>query len=346
MNYNNIMVTGGAGFIGSNFVHYMVKYHPEVHVTVLDKLTYAGNKDNLVGLPADRVELVIGDVCDEELVDKLVSKTDVVVHYAAESHNDNSLIDPTPFIQTNIVGTAVLINACCKYNVRYHHISTDEVYGDLPLRENLPGHGEGVGERFTPDTPYKPSSPYSASKASSDLLVRAWVRSFGLKATISNCSNNYGPYQHIEKFIPRQITNILSGIRPKLYGTGKNVRDWIYVEDHSRAVWTILTKGKIGETYLIGADGEKSNKEVLELILKMMGQSVDFYDQVKDRPGHDLRYAIDATKLQMELGWHPMFTDFEVGLKRTIKWYTDHQDWWQSKKSAVETKYSRIQGNI
>lgn len=339
--FKNIIVTGGAGFIGSNFVHYVVNNHPEVHVTVLDKLTYAGNKANLAGLPEDRVKLVVGDICDKELVDQLVKDADAVVHYAAESHNDNSLRDPEPFIQTNIVGTSVLINACRKYNVRFHHISTDEVYGDLPLREDLPGHGEGPGEKFTPESPYRPSSPYSSSKASSDLLVRAWVRSFGLKATISNCSNNYGPYQHIEKFIPRQITNILSGDRPKLYGTGKNVRDWIHTNDHSRAVWQILTEGKIGETYLIGADGEKNNKEVLELILELMGQPKDAYDQVNDRPGHDLRYAIDATKLRTELGWEPIYTDFKKSLQETIDWYTDHQDWWRDEKAAVEAKYAQ-----
>lgn len=337
----NIIVTGGAGFIGSNFVHYVVENHPEINVTVLDKLTYAGNRANLADLPEDRVKLVVGDICNKELVDELIEKTDAVVHYAAESHNDNSLRDPEPFIQTNIVGTSVLITACVKYGVRYHHISTDEVYGDLPLREDLPGHGEGVGEKFTPESPYKPSSPYSSSKASSDLLVRAWVRSFGLKATISNCSNNYGPYQHIEKFIPRQITNILSGIRPKLYGSGKNVRDWIHTNDHSRAVWKILTEGKLGETYLIGANGEKNNKEVLELILQLMGQPADAYDQVKDRPGHDLRYAIDATKLRKQLGWQPEFTDFKTGLQHTIDWYTNHEDWWRDEKDAVEAKYAQ-----
>lgn len=339
--FKNIIVTGGAGFIGSNFVHYVVNNHPEVHVTVLDKLTYAGNKENLEGLPTDRVELIVGDICDRQLVDELVQNADAVVHYAAESHNDNSLENPDPFIQTNIVGTSVLIEACTKYNVRFHHISTDEVYGDLPLREDLPGKGEGPGEKFTPETPYKPSSPYSSSKASSDLLVRAWVRSFGLKATISNCSNNYGPYQHIEKFIPRQITNILSGIRPKLYGTGKNVRDWIHTNDHSSAVWKILTEGKIGETYLIGADGEKNNKEVLEFILEAMGQPKDAYDQVKDRPGHDLRYAIDASKLRNDLGWEPEFTDFKEGLADTINWYKEHQEWWKDQKEAVEAKYAR-----
>lgn len=337
----NLIVTGGAGFIGSNFVHYVIANHPEVHVTVLDKLTYAGNRANLAGLPADRVELVVGDICDAQLVDRLVQKADAVVHYAAESHNDNSLLDPSPFIQTNIVGTYTLIQACRNHDVRFHHVSTDEVYGDLPLREDLPGHGEGIGEKFTPDSPYRPSSPYSSSKASSDLLVRAWVRSFGLKATISNCSNNYGPYQHIEKFIPRQITNILSGIRPKLYGTGKNVRDWIHTNDHSRAVWTILTQGEIGETYLIGANGEKNNQNVLELILKLMGQPSDAYDQVRDRPGHDLRYAIDSTKLREDLGWQPEYTDFETGLQHTIDWYQEHEDWWRAEKAEVEAKYAR-----
>lgn len=336
----NIIVTGGAGFIGSNFVHYVVNNHPEVNITVLDKLTYAGNRANLAGLPADRVNLVVGDIADAELVDKLVKNADAVVHYAAESHNDNSLIDPSPFIQTNIIGTYTLIEACRKYGVRFHHVSTDEVYGDLPLREDLPGHGEGKGEKFTPESRYQPSSPYSSSKASSDLLVCAWVRSFGLKATISNCSNNYGPYQHIEKFIPRQITNILSGIKPKLYGTGKNVRDWIHTNDHSRAVWTILTKGKIGETYLIGADGEKNNKEVLELILQEMGQPKDAYEMVKDRPGHDLRYAIDSSKLRSELGWKPKFTNFEDGLQDTINWYKDNESWWKDEKAGVEAKYA------
>ncbi|MBF7127219.1 dTDP-glucose 4,6-dehydratase [Pediococcus pentosaceus] len=336
----NIIVTGGAGFIGSNFVHYVVNNHPEVNITVLDKLTYAGNRANLAGLPADRVSLVVGDIADAELVDELVKNADAVVHYAAESHNDNSLIDPSPFIQTNIIGTYTLIEACRKYGVRFHHVSTDEVYGDLPLREDLPGHGEGEGEKFTPESRYQPSSPYSSSKASSDLLVRAWVRSFGLKATISNCSNNYGPYQHIEKFIPRQITNILSGIKPKLYGTGKNVRDWIHTNDHSRAVWTILTKGKIGETYLIGADGEKNNKEVLELILQEMGQPKDAYEMVKDRPGHDLRYAIDSSKLRSELGWEPKFTNFEDGLQDTINWYKDNESWWKDEKMSVEKNYA------
>ncbi|WP_455390639.1 dTDP-glucose 4,6-dehydratase [Lactiplantibacillus pentosus] len=337
----NLLVTGGAGFIGSNFVHYVYNHHPEVKITVLDKLTYAGNRANLEEILGDRVKLVVGDICDAPLVDELMQQTDAVVHYAAESHNDNSLKDPWTFIETNIIGTYTLIQSAHKFNKRFHHVSTDEVYGDLPLREDLPGHGEGVGEKFTPTSRYKPSSPYSSSKASSDLLVRAWVRSFGLQATISNCSNNYGPYQYIEKFIPRQITNILSGIRPKLYGSGKNVRDWIHTNDHSAAVWDILTKGKIGETYLIGADGEMNNKDVLEMILELMGQTKDAYDVVKDRPGHDLRYAIDSTKLRRELGWQPEFTDFRSGLKATIDWYTDHQDWWQADKSKVESNYAK-----
>ncbi|MEJ6065145.1 dTDP-glucose 4,6-dehydratase [Lactiplantibacillus plantarum] len=337
----NLLVTGGAGFIGSNFVHYVYNHHPEVKITVLDKLTYAGNRANLEEILGDRVKLVVGDICDAPLVDELMQQTDAVVHYAAESHNDNSLKDPWPFIETNIIGTYTLIQSAHKFNKRFHHVSTDEVYGDLPLREDLPGHGEGVGEKFTPTSRYKPSSPYSSSKAGSDLLVRAWVRSFGLQATISNCSNNYGPYQYIEKFIPRQITNILSGIRPKLYGSGKNVRDWIHTNDHSAAVWDILTKGKIGETYLIGADGEMNNKDVLEMILELMGQPKDAYDVVKDRPGHDLRYAIDSTKLRTELGWQPEFTDFRSGLKATIDWYTDHQDWWQADKNKVESNYAK-----
>ncbi|OFI48720.1 dTDP-glucose 4,6-dehydratase [Floricoccus tropicus] len=339
--YKNIVVTGGAGFIGSNFVHYVYNNYPDVHITVLDKLTYAGNKANIEEILGDRVELVVGDIADADVVDKVASNADAIVHYAAESHNDNSLKDPSPFVQTNLVGTFTLLEAARKYGIRFHHVSTDEVYGDLPLREDLPGHGEGDGEKFTDKTPYNPSSPYSSTKAGSDLLVRAWVRSFGLDATISNCSNNYGPYQHIEKFIPRQITNILSGIKPKLYGDGKNVRDWIHTNDHSSAVWTILTKGQKGETYLIGADGEKNNKEVLELILEKMGQDSDAYDHVQDRAGHDLRYAIDSTKLRDELDWEPEFTNFEEGIVDTINWYKDHEDWWKAEKEEVEANYAK-----
>ena len=341
--YKNIIVTGGAGFIGSNFVHYVYNNFPNVHITILDKLTYAGNQNNIKSILGDRVELIVGDIMDKELVDRLASKADAIVHYAAESHNDNSLNDPSPFIYTNFVGTYTLLEAARKYDLRFHHVSTDEVYGDLPLREDLPGHGELPGEKFTEDTKYNPSSPYSSTKAASDLIVRAWIKSFGIKATISNCSNNYGPYQHIEKFIPRQITNILSGIKPKLYGNGKNVRDWIHTNDHSSAVWTILNDGKIGETYLIGANGEKNNKEVLELILKEMHMPSDFYDHVTDRAGHDLRYAIDSTKLYKELNWKPKYTNFEEGLRQTIQWYIDNQEWWEHEKEEVEANYAKTQ---
>lgn len=327
-----ILVTGGAGFIGSNFVHHLVA-HTDDTVTVLDKFTYAGNEASLAGLPEDRVTVVRGDICDAALVDRLVAQTDVVVHYAAESHNDNSLRDPRPFLDTNIVGTYALLEAVRRHGTRYHHISTDEVYGDLELDDP---------ERFTEGTPYNPSSPYSSTKAGSDLLVRAWVRSFGVRATISNCSNNYGPRQHVEKFIPRQITNILCGERPKLYGAGVNVRDWIHADDHSSAVLRIVEAGRIGETYLIGADGERSNRAVLEAILVAMGQPADAYDHVVDRPGHDLRYAIDSTKLREELGWRPAFQDFHRGLLATIAWYRDNEDWWRPQKAATEATYREL----
>jgi dTDP-glucose 4,6-dehydratase len=326
----SLVVTGGAGFIGSNFVHHVVE-NTDDHVTVLDKLTYAGNLASLDGLPANRVEFVRGDIVDVDLVDSLFAGADAVVHYAAESHNDNSLNDPRPFLDTNVVGTFTLLEAARKHGTRLHHISTDEVYGDLELDDP---------DRFTEDTPYNPSSPYSSTKAGSDLLVRAWVRSFGVRATISNCSNNYGPYQHVEKFIPRQITNIIRGIRPKLYGTGENVRDWIHADDHSSAVLTILEKGRIGETYLIGADGEKDNKTVVELILRQFGQQSDAYDLVTDRAGHDLRYAIDSTKLRTELAWRPRFRDFESGLADTIRWYRDNEAWWAPAKDGVEAFYA------
>lgn len=329
-----IIVTGGCGFIGSNFVHHVVREHPGVRVTVLDKLTYAGNPDNIAGLPADRVELVVGDICDAALVDRLVSDADAVVHYAAESHNDNSIADPSPFLRTNVEGTYTLIEACRRHGVRYHHVSTDEVYGDLALDDPA---------RFTEETPYRPSSPYSSTKAASDMLVRAWVRTFGLRATISNCSNNYGPYQHVEKFIPRQITNLIDGVRPKLYGDGRNVRDWIHTEDHSSAVWRILTRGRIGETYLIGADGERDNLAVLRAILRAFGRDADDFDWVRDRPGHDRRYAIDSSKLRRELGWEPRHTDFSEGLAETIEWYRANEAWWRPAKEATEARY-RAQG--
>ncbi len=326
-----LLVTGGAGFIGSNFVHHVVA-HTGYDVTVLDKLTYAGNRASLADVPRERMTFVHGDIADAALVDDLMPMVDAVVHFAAESHNDNSLDDPEPFLHTNLVGTFNLLEAARRHGTRFHHISTDEVYGDLALDDPA---------RFTEATAYNPSSPYSSTKAGSDLLVRAWVRSFGVAATISNCSNNYGPYQHVEKFIPRQITNILRGVRPKLYGAGHNVRDWIHADDHSSGVLTILEKGRIGETYLIGADGEKDNKTVIELILTLMGRPADAYDHVTDRAGHDLRYAIDSSKLRDELGWQPRYRDFEQGLAATIDWYRDNEDWWAPAKDATETFYAR-----
>jgi dTDP-glucose 4,6-dehydratase len=328
-----ILVTGGAGFIGSNFVHYLYRERPDWQITVYDKLTYAGDKANIAGLDESRVSFVQADICDEAAIDKAVAACDAVVHFAAESHNDNSLHSPRPFIDTNLIGTYQILEAVRKHGKRLHHISTDEVYGDLELDDPA---------KFTPHTPYNPSSPYSSTKAGSDLLVRAWVRSFGVEATISNCSNNYGPYQHVEKFIPRQITEVLEGRRPKLYGSGVQVRDWIHTEDHSSGVLTILEKGKSGETYLIGADGEKNNKEVVELILELMGKDKNDYDHVNDRPGHDMRYAIDASRLRQELGWQPKYTDFRAGLADTIEWYKQNEAWWQPQKAETEAKYKEI----
>ena len=325
-----LVVTGGAGFIGSNFVHHVIE-HTDDHITVLDKLTYAGNLASLEGLPQNRLTFVHGDITDAALVDELFTNADAVVHYAAESHNDNSLDNPRPFLDTNIIGTYTLLEAARRHGTRLHHISTDEVYGDLELDDPA---------RFTESTPYNPSSPYSSTKAGSDLLVRAWVRSFGVQATISNCSNNYGPFQHVEKFIPRQITNVIRDVRPKLYGKGENVRDWIHADDHSSAVLTILDKGRIGETYLIGADGEKNNKDVVELILELMGRPRDAYDHVSDRAGHDLRYAIDSTRLRTELGWEPAYRDFEAGLAATIDWYRANEPWWAPAKDATEAFYA------
>lgn len=270
-----LLVTGGAGFIGANFVHSTVGEHPDSAVTVLDALTYAGSRESLASL-GDRIRLIEGDITDDALVDRLVAECDAVVHFAAETHVDNSLADPAPFLRSNVMGTFSVLEAIRRHRVRLHHVSTDEVYGDLPLIDS--GRGDsGRGDsgrddsggddpvRFSATTPYNPSSPYAASKASADLLVRAWVRSFGIAATISNCSNNYGPYQHVEKFIPRAITNLLTGRRPKLYGTGANVRDWIHVDDHNSAVWRILENGVTGSTYLIGADGERDNASVLRI---------------------------------------------------------------------------------
>ncbi len=328
----NIVVTGGCGFIGSNFVRWVAEHRPEVRMTVLDKLTYAGNPANIEGVP--NVELVVGDVCDADLLSEVVPGRDAVVHFAAESHNDNSIAGPEPFLRTNVEGTYRLLEACREHGVRLHHVSTDEVYGDLALDDPA---------RFTEETPYRPSSPYSSTKAASDMLVRAWARTYGVAATISNCSNNYGPYQHVEKFIPRQVTNVLRGERPKLYGDGLNVRDWIHVEDHSSAVWAVLERGRMGETYLVGADGERSNLDVLRAVLRVMGEPEDAFDRVRDRPGHDRRYAIDASKIRRELGWRPRRADFLEGLAETVAWYGANRAWWEPAKDAAEERY-RAQG--
>ena len=327
---DHLLVTGGAGFIGSNFVRHVVE-HTDARVTVLDKLTYAASPEALADLPTDRVELVVGDIADTATVEPLVAAHDTVVHLAAESHNDNSLDDPEPFIRTNVVGTYVLLEAVRKHDARFHHVSTDEVYGDLAFDDP---------KRFTEDSPYRPSSPYSAAKAGSDHLVRAWVRSFGVRATLSNCSNNYGPWQHVEKFIPRQVTEILEGRRPRVYGDGQQVRDWIHVDDHADALLTILDRGRIGETYLVGADGERTNLDVVRTLLRLMGRPEDDYDLVADRPGHDQRYAIESGKLRLELGWQPRFGDLDQGLTDTISWYTGHRDWWGPHKAATEAAYA------
>jgi dTDP-glucose 4,6-dehydratase len=324
-----LLVTGGAGFIGANFVHAAVRDHPEARVTVLDALTYAGSRESLAPV-ADDVRLVHGDISDTELVEKLVAESDAVAHFAAETHVDNSLADPEAFLRTNVIGTFTVLEAVRRHGIRLHHVSTDEVYGDLPLDDPI---------RFTESTAYNPSSPYSSTKAASDMLVRAWVRSYGVRATISNCSNNYGPYQHVEKFIPRQITNVLTGRRPKLYGLGANVRDWIHVTDHNRAVWRILSDGQLGRTYLIGADGERDNLTVMRTLLRLMDRDPDDFDHVTDRAGHDLRYAIDPSALRDELGWTPQHDDFESGLAATIAWYRDNESWWRPLKDASEAMY-------
>jgi len=327
-----ILVTGGAGFIGSNYVLQTVAARPDDRVTVVDSLNYAANRASLDPV-AGEIEFVEGSTADADLVDRLVRESDVVVNFAAESHNDNSLHDPTPFLRSNIVGTWNLIEAVRKHDARLHHVSTDEVFGDLAVDDPA---------RFHEGTPYRPSSPYSATKASADHLVRAWVRSFKIRATISNCSNNYGPRQHVEKFIPRQITNILLDVKPKVYGAGTNVRDWIHVEDHNSALQAIVDRGRIGETYLIGAECEVDNVTIVRTLLRIMGKAEDWFDFVADRPGHDVRYAIDPGKLTSELSWSPAYRDLEAGLRATVAWYEDNRAWWQDAKEQTEKVYATI----
>lgn len=320
-----LIITGGAGFIGSNFIFYTLKHHPEDRVVCLDKLTYAGRPDTLapvMGLPDFR--FVQADICDRDAVNRLFEEEhpDAVVNFAAESHVDRSIDGPEVFLRTNILGTSVLMDACREHGqVRFHQISTDEVYGDLPLnRPEL---------LFTEETPLRASSPYSASKASADLLVLAYHRTYGLPVTISRCSNNYGPYQLTEKLIPRMIANALEGKPLPVYGAGLNVRDWLYVGDHCRAVDLILRRGRPGEIYNVGGRNELRNIDIVELICRELEKPDSLIAHVEDRKGHDLRYAIDPAKLQRELGWEPAMP-FSVGIKMTIRWYLEHQSWWSS----------------
>ena len=319
-----IIVTGGAGFIGSNFVFHMLQAHPDYRIVCLDKLTYAGNLSTLEPvLQQDNFRFVKADICDRQAVDKLFQeeKPDIVVNFAAESHVDRSIENPGIFLETNIMGTAVLMDACRKYGIqRYHQVSTDEVYGDLPLdRPDL---------FFTEETPLHTSSPYSSSKASADLLVMAYYRTYGLPVTISRCSNNYGPYHFPEKLIPLMIANALADKPLPVYGNGENVRDWLYVEDHCRAIDLIIHNGKVGEVYNVGGHNEKRNIDIVRIICQELGKPESLIVHVEDRKGHDRRYAIDPAKIHRELGWLPE-TKFEDGIKKTIKWYMEHKKWWQ-----------------
>ena len=331
----NIIVTGGAGFIGSNFIYYMLKKHPADRIICVDKLTYAGNLETLeAAMEKKNFKFIRADIADRQAVYRIFEqeKPDIVVNFAAESHVDRSIENPEIFLQTNVIGTSVLLDACRKYGIdRYHQVSTDEVYGDLPLdRPDL---------FFTEETNLKTSSPYSASKAGADLLVMAYHRTYKIPTTISRCSNNYGPYHFPEKLIPLMIINALSDKKLPVYGDGKNVRDWLYVEDHCRAIDLILQKGRVGEVYNIGGHNERANIDVVKTILKELGKPEDLIEHVTDRKGHDRRYAIDPTKIHTELGWEPE-TKFEDGIKKTVKWYLEHRDWWMGIISGDYQTYS------
>ncbi len=318
-----LLITGGAGFIGSNFIdHVLVKY-PTYKILNLDKLTHAGDRNSLVQWENDpRYQFIQGDICDKSLVDELVSQCDAIVHFAAESHVDRSIADPSPFVQTNIVGTSVLLESARIHGgKRFHHISTDEVFGQLHENEAA----------FNETTPYDPRSPYSASKASSDHLVRAYYHTYGLPVTISNCSNNYGPRQFTESFIPLIITNLLENKKIPVYGDGKQIRDWLHVGDHCEAIDLILHKGNIGETYCIGGNTEKINIDIVQTILTSMEKTENNIEYVQDRPGHDRRYAVSFKKITEELGWKPSI-DFSEGIKKTINWYIENESWWKAKK--------------
>jgi len=325
-----LLVTGGAGFIGSNFIHYILKKYPEYQIINLDLLTYAGNLENLKELENNlNYKFVKGDIADYTLVNELASEVDVIVHFAAESHVDRSILDSKSFIQTNVLGTHALLEAAKNNgNKRFHHVSTDEVFGSLEAGE----------AGFNELTPYDPRSPYSASKASSDHLVRAYFHTYGLPVTISNCSNNYGPYHFPEKLIPLFITNLMEGKKIPLYGDGTHVRDWLHVEDHCRAIDAIIHQGKIGETYCVGGDSEKTNKEITYAILALMGKGEEMIEFVKDRPGHDKRYAIDFSKIKKELGWEPSVS-FTEGLQKTVEWYKNNETWWKNIKAGNYKDY-------
>ena len=329
----NILVTGGAGFIGSNFIYYELEKHPDRRIVCLDALTYAGNLETLEkALQNENFRFVKGDITDRKAVEALFEEEsfDAVVNFAAESHVDRSIDEPEVFLKTNILGTQVLLDACRKRAIRFHQVSTDEVYGDLPLdRPDL---------FFTEETPIHTSSPYSASKAAADLLVTAYFRTYGAKVTISRCSNNYGPYHFPEKLIPLIIANALEGKELPVYGEGKNVRDWLYVRDHCKAIDLILENGRLGEVYNIGGHNEKTNLEVVKTVLKILGKSEDLIRFVKDRPGHDMRYAIDPTKIRNELGWYPE-TTFEDGIEKTVKWYLENRSWWENIVNGDYVKY-------
>lgn len=324
-----LLITGGAGFIGSNFIHHILGTQPETEIVNLDALTYAGNLENLAALKDDqRYRFVKGDITDAALVDSLVAECDAVVHFAAESHVDRSILGPEAFVRTNILGTFTLLEAARKDNKRLHHVSTDEVFGSLA--PDAPA--------FSETTPYDPRSPYSASKASSDHLVRSYAHTYGLPVTISNCSNNYGPYHFPEKLIPLAITNLLEGKSVPVYGDGGQVRDWLYVEDHCRAIDLILRQGKIGETYCVGGNGEKENLWIVKKLLALLGKDESMIEYVKDRPGHDRRYAINFDKIKSELGWQPTVT-LEEGLAKTVEWFKSHESWWKNVKSGEYQKY-------
>ena len=330
-----LLVTGGAGFIGSNFIHYWLVAHPQDHIINYDKLTYAGNLENLADVEkSPNYTFIKGDIGDVQEISRALKDVDIVVNFAAESHVDRSILDPAPFIMTNVVGTQILSDAAVSAKVkRFHHISSDEVFGALSLDSK---------ESFNEKTPYNPSSPYAASKAASDHLVRAYFATYNLPITITNCSNNFGPYQFPEKLISLAITNLLEGKKVPLYGDGLYVRDWLYVEDHCRAIDLVIQKGKIGETYCIGIDSDIPNIEVIKKILKILDKDEDQIEYVKDRPGHDRRYAIDATKIKKELGWQPRF-DFDSALEMTVDWYREHQPWWKKLKDRKFDEYYQRQ---